>query len=428
MRLKEKRHIFDCGAELIYKKNMITKSTALRICFACGARCDGDVAGLAHFCEHMFFTGTKTEDKQKITKQYFDFINANAFTNTQEITFVGEIFTRELKNYLSLVAKLITKSTFSQKNVENEKKVVLQEIVQGADDFDIISARHYGYLLYNKEYLENGVLGTKKSVSSITSKMVKDYVQKYFVANNCKIFITSPLEIEEVISLCENELLSKLNINPNLEELPYDAVKITDKSSSNITHRNINKNFLYLGIKTNISRADLKKLSYVWALSDIMSDYSEGILKTLRLEKGLVYSGHFFFDDNKYDGELVFKTELEKDNIKPCITCLIDYIKRLRTQGIDQKLIDKHLKRNSYAIETNVDTPKIVVSDLETFKRYDRIFTIFDVNKYQNEMTKRDLDELIKEIFTNPNIVCLVYGDATKQDIFTIKEIKDMFK
>lgn len=425
---KEKRHVFACGAELIYKKNKITKSTALRICFACGARCDGDVAGLSHFCEHMFFTGTKTENKQEISRQYFDFINANAFTNTQEITFVGEIFTKELKNYFSLVAKLITKSTFSQKNVDNEKKVVLQEIVQSMDDFDILSARHYGYLLYNKDYLENGVLGTKKSVSCITSKMVKDYVKKYFVANNCKIFITSPLEIEEVVCLCETELLSKLSINPNLEHLTYDAVCITDKSSSNITHRNINKNFLYLGVKTNISRADLKKLSHIWALADIMSDYSEGILKTLRLEKGLVYSGHFFFDDNKHDGELVFKTELEKDNIKPCITCLAEYIKRLRTEGLDQKLIDKHLKRNSYAIETNVDTPRTVVSDLETYKRYDRIFTMADVNKYQEEMTKRGLDELIKEIFTNPSIVCLAYGDATKQDIFTIKEIKEMFK
>lgn len=425
MKLKAKRHIFDCGAELIYQKNKITKSTALRINFACGSRCDGGVAGLSHFCEHMFFTGTKTENKQEISKQYFDFIGANACTNTQEISFTAHIVTKELENYLNLVAKLITKSTFSEENVESEKKVVLQEIVQDSDDFDKISARHYGYLLYDKIFYENGVLGNKKSVSSITSKMVKEYVKKYFVANNCKIYITTPLPEEEIIPLIDT-FLKNLKINPNLEELPYDAGMIVDNSMIKTKYVNIGKNFLYLGIKTNISRQDLKKLAYTWALCDIMSDYSDGLLKTLRLEKGLVYSGYFMFDDNKYDGELVFKTELEKDNIKPCIECLVEYFNNLKTHGIDQKCIDKLLKRNAYTEETSVDTPHSIVCDLETFKRYDRVFTMSEVGALQKDITKQVLDNLIKEIFKEPKIIALVYGDATKKDIFTLKEIKNM--
>ena len=181
MKNKEVLHVFNSGAELIYQKNNVTKSTALKICFACGSRCDGEIYGLSHFCEHMFFTGTKTENKQQISKQYFDFIDVNAFTNAQEISFLGEIFTSELKNYLALVAKLITKSTFSPENVEEEKKVVLQEIVQDSDDYNRNAIRHFSYLLFDKIFYDKGVLGNKKSVSMITSDMVKNYVKKYLV-------------------------------------------------------------------------------------------------------------------------------------------------------------------------------------------------------------------------------------------------------
>ena len=46
------------GAILYYAKNNISKTTLVDVDFACGSRCD-TIPGLAHFAEHMFFTGTK---------------------------------------------------------------------------------------------------------------------------------------------------------------------------------------------------------------------------------------------------------------------------------------------------------------------------------------------------------------------------------
>ena len=45
--------------------------------------------------------------KNEITKQYFDFIKVNAYTNYYEIYFTGEIFTAEFENYLNMVIKLL---------------------------------------------------------------------------------------------------------------------------------------------------------------------------------------------------------------------------------------------------------------------------------------------------------------------------------
>ena len=114
------------GGNLCYTKNDISKTTAIEIIFNCGARCD-TIPGLAHFTEHMFFTGTDKMSKEEISKKYFDFINVNAFTDFTRIGFEGNVFTNEFEDYVSTVAMLINESTFKQEAVDKEIKVVQQE-------------------------------------------------------------------------------------------------------------------------------------------------------------------------------------------------------------------------------------------------------------------------------------------------------------
>ena len=61
-----KAYKFDSGLTLLYEKNKINKATHISLDFDCGARCDGTIPGLAHFCEHMFFTETNKLQKQLI--------------------------------------------------------------------------------------------------------------------------------------------------------------------------------------------------------------------------------------------------------------------------------------------------------------------------------------------------------------------------
>jgi predicted Zn-dependent peptidase len=66
---------FYSGLTLLYDNNNINSSTSIDITFDCGARCDGEIAGLSHFCEHMFFTGTDKLSKQDV----MDYTNHKIF-------------------------------------------------------------------------------------------------------------------------------------------------------------------------------------------------------------------------------------------------------------------------------------------------------------------------------------------------------------
>ena len=139
------------GGKLYYVKNLINNSTVVDINFDCGSRCN-KIEGLAHFTEHMFFTGTDKMTKEDIAKKYFDFIDVNAATSLRYIYFNGQLFTKEFADYLSTVAMMITESTFSEENVEKEKQRSwtysslfqnLQQIYRNQDSVALMGGQTY---------------------------------------------------------------------------------------------------------------------------------------------------------------------------------------------------------------------------------------------------------------------------------------------
>lgn len=418
---------FENGLTLYYAKNDINKSTAVEISFDCGSRCDGDISGLSHFCEHMFFTGTKTENKAEISKQYFDFIKVNAYTNTKEIFFTGEIFTSEFKNYLSMVAKLITESTFSAKAVEDEKKVVIQEIVKDNDKYAKKASQHFSYLMFEKDYYKNGVLGSTKSVSSITNKDVKNYVKKYFVTNNCRVYVCSPYNFNKVKKLVSSCLGDKLKTNLNLQPFDFDDYGSTKTCKLNVKKVKVEKNYLSISFKLPHDKIDLRKISTIGMLSDVMQDLSDGVQKYLRLQKNLVYYADVYTYTCQKENLLIFKTECSKENINACIDVLCDYVSKLLKEGIAQENIDKQKRHARYYYETSVKRPTKYLNNLLYHRRYNKIVTSKEDYKIFQSITLNEVNECLHKLFTNPTFVCSVYGDAEKSDVYSLQELKNKF-
>ena len=92
-----KYYKFDSGLVLLYKCNNINKSTGINIAFDCGSRCDGELPGLSHFCEHMLLSGTDKLTKAETLKRYFDFVRVNLYTSHTSLCFTGNIITSKCK-------------------------------------------------------------------------------------------------------------------------------------------------------------------------------------------------------------------------------------------------------------------------------------------------------------------------------------------
>ncbi len=415
------------GGKLYYVKNKINPSTVLDIVFDCGSRCD-TIPGLAHFTEHMFFTGTKTLNKEDIAKKYFDFIDVNASTGVKTICFNGQIFTRELKEYLNTVAMMICESTFSMANVEKEIPVVLQEIARSKDKFKTHSVWMLDHETLGDEVYKNTTLGSQKSVASIKSKDVMEYVKKYFVAENLEVYITSPYSLNIVKKLVVKHLESKLPSNKNFEKLPYFFNNVKHKNFFKISTQKIDKNYIYINFFTNRNRLDIDFKRKFGLVLDMLNDYSEGIMNALRLKKSLVYGAGIdvaYFEEN---GSATFRTECDTENINEIFKTLAKYLKDIVKNGFTDEQLTKAKRLYEYGEEVKEVRLKKLAGKLMHFKYYGKVLSEKEAKKVIKSTTLEECNQMFKEIFENPTVSLLVYGGATKDEVMTKHEFSQLFK
>ena len=415
------------GAKLYYVKNNINESTAVDISFDCGSRCD-TIPGLAHFTEHMFFTGTKDKSKEDIAKEYFDYINVNAGTSTRYICFNGQVFTNEFAKYLNTVAMMITESTFSKENVEKEIPVVQQEIARSKDKYKSHSAWLADYLTFGLKEFKNTTLGNQKSVSSITSEDVKEYVKRYFVAENLEVFVSSPYSLGKVKKLVTKNLVNKLPHNDSFEKLPYFYYNVKNKNFYKVETVDIPKSYIYINFFMNRNRWDFDFKRKFGLVMDMLNDYSEGILNALRLKKSLVYGAGIqdaYYEEN---GVVGFSTECDKENVNEIFKTLSTYLKDIAKNGFTQEQLDKAKRLYEYGEATKEVRLKKLTGKLYQFKYYGKILKTKDAKKAIKSATLEEVNAMYREVFANPTVSMLVYGDATKEEVMSKAEFNKCFK
>lgn len=423
----EKFKTFDLpyGGKLYYVKNKLTKATMVDLQFLCGARVD-TIPGLAHFTEHMFFTGTKDKDKKQISKQYFDFIGSNAFTNGKEIRFIGNVFTNEFGAYLDTVAELITKSTFSQANVNKEIPVVLQEIAGAKDKYGQWATEFNGYNLFKQAYLKNRVLGNEASVSSIKSKDVKQYVNQYFVANNLRAYVASPMCVKKIKKLVE-KFANSIPNRPDFKPLPMRCVNVENDSFYKIKTVDIGKSYLFLNFKFNHTCFERDFKVKCGVVLGMINDFTEGLQKRMRLEKSLVYGCDVsagYFEKNSV---ATMYTECEKGNINKILQVGADYFKDKLKNGFTQAELDKYLRNWKYDNAVKEPRASKYMTNLNTLALYGSVKKKKDIDKIIKKMTVKDCNLVFKEMFACHKISLSTYGDALTADVMTKSEFDKLF-
>ena len=417
---------FDSGLTVLYEHNKINKSTSIEISFDCGARCDDKLPGLSHFCEHMFFTGTNALTKQDVTKRYYDFINVNAYTTNTEIVFTGNIITNKLSQYLSVVADMICNSAFKPKAVEDEKKVVVQEILQYADNPIRTAEKLFYYEIYGLEHLKNGVLGSVDTVNQIQCKDVKKYVKKYFVKNNCTISIVSPLSFNNVKQIIKKHF-DEFMPSSNLAKLPFMENMCVDGEKVSMYKADISKNYLSVVFKFKQKGPDIKYRVIMGTICNIIDDISDGLTKELRIDNSLIYGMASDYMINKNNSYLELRTEISSENIKLCIDIIMGYISNLKNNGFTQEQLSKELEKDEYYWQTKVNKPRGICNELNRFRFYGKFVADKQIHKEIKKLTLNEVNSKLKELLTSAQIQAFVYGNASKNEMYTIKQIKKKF-
>lgn len=165
-----------------------------------GSRDDNDLKGIAHCMEHMLFKGTKKRKSFHILNR-LDSVGGeiNAYT-TKELTAVyASIYDEFLGRAIELMVDIITQSSFPEKELTKEKKVIKEEIKIYQDSPDDCIFDDFQEQIFANHALNSNILGTEKTLNNISTEQLFSFAGSFYQPNNMVFFICSDLPHKTVL-------------------------------------------------------------------------------------------------------------------------------------------------------------------------------------------------------------------------------------
>lgn len=180
-----------------------------------GARDDPpELAGVAHFLEHMCFKGTPRRTAEELNLE-FDRLGAevNAQTGKDQTFYYSWARTADLRHQIDLLADMM-RSTLPPEEFEVERSVVLEEIASYKDDlpwtaYDLL----YEHLCAGNPVAQP-VLGYARTIGGMTRDQMHAHFERRYRPDNLILAVAGNVNAKEVLHMVNDLCGSWQNGNP----------------------------------------------------------------------------------------------------------------------------------------------------------------------------------------------------------------------
>ena len=184
--------------------------------------------GIAHFIEHLVFTGTKTRTHEDISREIEKKGGIlNAFTAHEVTSFWFKLPSEHIFSGLEILADLLNNPIFEKTKFEKEKRVILEEIKLYKDNPQHAVFEQIVKSLFEKPFGEL-VIGNKETISSMKRDFVFDYFKKNYSPENFIVTIVGNTDLNKVCEYLE-KTFSPENHSPKIQKIKIKNTLTTEE-------------------------------------------------------------------------------------------------------------------------------------------------------------------------------------------------------
>ncbi len=291
-------------------------------------------SGVAHFLEHLFFKGTKKHpvgEFDRILESKGGIINAATskdFTHYY-ITLPAEHFTQALE----LHADMLTDPQIPRKELEKERKVVLEEI---SKDLNTPAKKVYNNLndmMYTHHPYKRKVIGSANVISTISREEILDFFNKYYTPSNMVTVIVGDVDTSKVIENVSKSFNSeyKKPLKKHFrKEFPLFAQK------RKVEYLDTESGYMMIGFRgVNISDNETFALD---VLAEILGGgKTSKLYRNIKEQKGIAYSISASNGSYKDDGIFYINANFTPTNKEKVEKAIFDEINYIQKYGITEE-------------------------------------------------------------------------------------------
>ncbi|MFY9288830.1 MAG: pitrilysin family protein [Alphaproteobacteria bacterium] len=250
--------------------------------------------GVAHLVEHMMFKGTKKRSSYALsTAIEKNGGMMNAHTTREETAYYARVLPEDAELACDIISDMLQYSTLKAKELEREKKVIIQEIGRDLDSPEehIFDLAHQAAFPHQK--IGRSILGSASVIEKMPRSVIRAYVKQYYHAGNMVVVAAGKVKHEEFVSM----------VKKRFGRLPRGKAPKNDKarivSADKRKQKRIEQLHLIMGFAGPGFHS--RDIFAAQVLSIILGGSSSSrLFQKVREKRGLVYtisSNHIAFSD-----------------------------------------------------------------------------------------------------------------------------------
>ena len=165
--------------------------------------------GIAHFWEHMAFKGTKR-------RRAFHILNRmesvggelNAYTTKEKIAFYTSVLDTHFEKAIELLSDITFHSIFPEKQIEKERKVILEEMAMYHDSPEDAIQDEFDGVIYPDHALGRNILGTQQTVTHFSREDFFRFISEHLNSDRIILSIVGNIPESKVKRVAQKYLSS----------------------------------------------------------------------------------------------------------------------------------------------------------------------------------------------------------------------------
>ncbi len=288
--------------------------------------------GVSHYLEHMFFKGTEHYSAKEIAQQIEDLGGQlNAMTAKEYTCFYDKVLSEDIEQAIDTLAEMLLHSKFDKKDLELERKVILEEINMSEDTPEDLIHDVVAEAIWQEHPLGRPIAGTADSLSKISRQDLISYYERQYHPKNAVISVVGKFDEKHLLNLLE-EKFGQWN---GPEE--YTQCSSPQKIDSNIKIicKEVEQCQLCLGFQ-GVCRTDEDYYAVQIVNAAFGGSMSSRLFQSVREEEGLAYSVYSYTSSYSRDGMFVIYAGLSAENLKKVLRLINQEIHKLKENKLSE--------------------------------------------------------------------------------------------
>jgi predicted Zn-dependent peptidase len=163
-----------------------------------------ELSGISHFIEHLLFKGTSRRTARRIAEE-FDAMGGelNAFSAKEYTCYYSKVLDEKVEEAFEIMADMLLSSLMRPKDVDAERKVILEEIAMHEDSPDDIIHDLFVSALWETHPLGQSVLGMQNVVRTLGSDDIIAFFRRFYRPENIVVAAAGNVDHDMVVKLVD---------------------------------------------------------------------------------------------------------------------------------------------------------------------------------------------------------------------------------